>query len=196
MIYIILNSLFQDKWNLTFVLYDAACTSAFENWSHTSQSFTEFVNNLWPCMAGILNPEDSICHKKLFPTISSLRLHFWYMKTSILLNLIQAFPNLRSLTMKFDLYMPDVFITDLNTTIQYIKQKYSNFSTDVLYHTLEDVAPCVKPYLQLRINVCILQADEASKITAHNVYLTMMKEFQCSIDVETIVLLCRGSKIN
>ena len=61
------------------------------------------------------------------------------MKTSILLNLIQAFPNLRSLTMKFDLLMPDVFITDLNTTIQYIKQKYSNFSTDVLYHTLEDV---------------------------------------------------------
>ena len=191
----LLNSLFQDKWNLTFVLYDAACTSAFENWSHTSQSFTEFVNNLWPCMAGILNPEDSICHKKLFPTISSLRLHFYYMKTSILLNLIQAFPNLRSLTMKFDLYMPDVFITDLNTTIQYIKQKHSNFSTDVLYHALEDIAPQVKPYLQLRINVCILQADEASKIAAHDVFLTMMKEFQCSIDVETIALLCQGSKL-
>jgi ABC-type multidrug transport system fused ATPase/permease subunit len=191
----LLNSLFQDKWNLTFVLYDSAYTSTFEGWNHTSQSFTEFVNNLWPCMAGILNPHDSVCHKQIFPTISSLRLHFYYIKASILLNLIQAFPNLRSLTVKFRLYMSDVFITDLNTTMQYIKQKHSNFSTDVLYGTLEHVAPQVEPYLQLRINVCILQANEVSKIDAQDVHLTMMDEFQCSMDVETIALFCRGNKL-
>ena len=146
-------------------------------------------------MAGILNPQDDFCHKQLFPTISSLRLHFYYMKASILLNLIQAFPNLRSLMVKFDLYMPDVFITDLNTTIQYIKQKHSNFSTDVLYGTLEHIAPQVKLYLQLSINVCILEADEASQIVAQDVRLTMMDEFQCSMDVETIALFCRGSKL-
>ncbi len=191
----LLNSLFQDKWNLTFVLYDSACTSTFEGWNHTSQSFTEFVNNLWPCMAGILNPQDSVCHKQIFPSISSLRLHFHYMKASILLNLSQAFPNLRSLTVEFRLYMPDIFITDLNTTIQYIKQKHSNFSTDVLYDTLEHVAPQMEPYLQLSVNVCILQANEISKIDAQDVHLTMMDEFQCSMDVETIVLFCRGNKL-
>ena len=194
----LLNSLFQDEWNLTFVLYDAACTSTFEGWNHTSQSFTEFVSNLWPCMAGILSPKDSVCHKQIFPTVSSLRLYFYDMKTSIFLNLVQAFPDLKSLNVKFDLYMPDVFVIDLNTTIQYIKEKHSNFSIDI-YGTLQHVAPWVKLYLHLSINVCILQdavhTDKVNKIAAQSIYLTMMDEFECSMDVETIVLLCQGSEL-
>ena len=84
----LLNNLFQNKWNLPFVLYDGTCTSIFESWNHASQSFTEFVHNLWICKDGILNPNDSICQKQTFPLVKSLRLIFYEINTNILLRMV------------------------------------------------------------------------------------------------------------
>lgn len=57
--------------------------------------------------------------------------------------LINAFPDLKSLKVKFDLYIPHVIVKDLNTTMKDIKLKQANVNMDILYHTLEDVAPCI-----------------------------------------------------